>query len=454
MQSQSIARISIGARATLILALALSLLGAGPAQARANLIGGPATWYVATTGLDTNSCTAFDAPCATINGAESKAAAGDIIKVATGTYTGSGTEVVLVDREIMLLGGWDETFSAQTGLSTVDGEQARRGITISGGVTAIIDHFAIQHGNASDGAGIYNQGILNLTSSTVSNNITTGWGGGIFIYYGASMSLSGSLITGNQAWVGGGILNAGALTTTDTTIRANTAGQTGLGSGRGGAGIVSLSGTVTLNNTTVSGNNILGMLPGSGIDSYTTSFVLNNSTVSGNTGGYQAIYTQDSSLTLNNSTVTRNISGIYNVSGTTTLRNSILAGNTGYDCSGSLTSAGYNLIGKKTADCAFTAGTGDKVGTEAAPIGPLLTPLADHGGPTFTHALMAGSPALDAGNPAAPGFDERPDQAPVLDQCLRKKGNEHQTPDLPCFSRVIGVVLTRLRAERRHHRNR
>src|SRR5262245_17224871 len=55
------------------------------------------TWYVATTGNDSNSCSATGSPCLTINGAIGKATNGDTIKIAVGTYTGTGTEVVLIN---------------------------------------------------------------------------------------------------------------------------------------------------------------------------------------------------------------------------------------------------------------------------------------------------------------------------------------------------------------------
>src|SRR5262245_21111608 len=52
----------------------------------------PAIWYVAVGGADGNSCAAPSAPCLTIDAAIGKASGGDTIEVATGTYTGSGTE--------------------------------------------------------------------------------------------------------------------------------------------------------------------------------------------------------------------------------------------------------------------------------------------------------------------------------------------------------------------------
>src|SRR5581483_10304720 len=108
--------------------------------------------------------------------------------------------------------------------------------------------------------------------------------------------------------------------------------------------------------------------------------------------------------------------GIFKYPGTqgiVTLANTILAGNRaiagdapagGPDCgsdAGRMQSAGYNLIGNG-ADCNFAPVATDRVGTPAAPIDPRLGPLADNGGPTETHALAAGSPAIDAAGRAEP----------------------------------------------------
>ncbi len=73
------------------------------------------------------------------------------------------------------------------------------------------------------------------------------------------------------------------------------------------------------------------------------------------------------------------------------------------DCGNSLSldSLGYNLIG--AALCTINSTTGDQIGSPASPIDPRVGPLQDNGGPTFTHALLASSPAIDAGNPATPG---------------------------------------------------
>src|SRR5262245_37706201 len=87
------------------------------------------SWYVATAGNDANSCSATESPCATINGAIGKASSGDTIYIAEGTYTNPvDTVVVQVSKDVILLGGWDNSFSAQTGFSTIDGQNARGGI--------------------------------------------------------------------------------------------------------------------------------------------------------------------------------------------------------------------------------------------------------------------------------------------------------------------------------------
>ena len=122
-------------------------------------------------------------------------------------------------------------------------------------------------------------------------------------------------------------------------------------------------------------------------------------------------------LNINNSTIAYNNmtggtgggGGIYHQTGSVTIQNTVIANNSswsGPDCfshtigSGTIvTSNGYNLIGNNSA-CNISSATGDIVGTSSNQINPHLTPLQDKGGSTFTHALMGGSPAINAGNPA------------------------------------------------------
>ena len=120
-----------------------------------------------------------------------------------------------------------------------------------------------------------------------------------------------------------------------------------------------------------------------------------NSTISGNSGGTLAnsygggIYVQNSG----GSTVV-------------TVRNTIIAMNTspyGPDVYGALTSQGFNLIGNNTNATITPAQSSDHIGTAGSPINPLLGPLQENGGPTFTCALLSGSPAIDAGDDSVLG---------------------------------------------------
>ena len=162
-----------------------------------------------------------------------------------------------------------------------------------------------------------------------------------------TLELSSVTITnGDTTSSGGGIFNRGTLTLTNSTVSGNTAD--------GAGGGISNSGEATLTNSTVSGN-------AAAFDS----------------------------------------GGILHLDGPLTLKNSIIAGNSAPDCDGlAVTSLGNNIDGDSTCNL---AGPDDQPGVD-----PLLGPLADNGGPTQTQALLAGSPAINAGDDtAALAIDQR-----------------------------------------------
>ena len=255
---------------------------------------------------------------------------------------------------------------------------------------------------SSVGGGIFNKGNLSLTGSTVSNN---------------------NAYVGFYPAYGGGIFNIGNLSITGSTVSNNSASASGLNRGGPdpypsyGGGIYN-SGTVNLTSSTVSNGTAQsgGGIYNSGI------FKLNNSTISGNRAYVDGGGISNSgTLTLTNSTITNNSAedfydrnadggGIFNYSnGTVLVGNTIIAGNfnrdVGYepsvlslDVSGNFTDAGNNLIGDRTGSTGFTTST--LVGTSANPIDPKLTPLHNNGGGTLTHALLADSPAINAGKNA------------------------------------------------------
>jgi CSLREA domain-containing protein len=212
---------------------------------------------------------------------------------------------------------------------------------------------------------------------------------------GAILELSGLTVrNGNGAPSGGGINGAATVTLTDVAVSGNRAAQ--------GAGIAN-TGSLTLIRSTVSGN--IATSGGGGVDARTLALV--NSTVSGNqangTGGGVAAHA--GAVRLQNTTVTGNDGGPGGGRGldldgaSATVANSVIAGNPRGDCrtasGGSIVSAGGNLAGD--AACGF------------GPVRePRLGQLADNGGQTNTHALLTGSPAIDAGTGlGCPPTDQR-----------------------------------------------
>ncbi len=264
---------------------------------------------------------------------------------------------------------------------------------IFAGANVAISGMTMQNGSSGEGGGLHNHGPLTLNSSTVSGNSSAVVGGGIRNHN--TLTLNSSSVSGNSAGDSGGGIessNAVSLTLNSSTVSGNTAG------GSGGGGIFN-AGTLTVNNSTISGNTAFF---GGGIRHIIGTATLNNSTISGNTATFQGGGIEnDATMELSNSTVSGNtvtFQGGFNSggihSGFTTVKNTIVANNTTSNCGGPITSAGHNLSSDAT--CSFTA-TGDMQNTN-----PMLGPLADNGGPTQTHALLAASPAIDAGSSDCP----------------------------------------------------
>lgn len=366
------------------------------------------SWYVATTGDDTNVCILPGTPCATINGALNQATftPGDTILVATGVYTRTGTEVVTLNISATLSGGWDALFLSQSGMSTIDGERARRGITVGGGTVATIQKFTIQNGSAGTGGGIQNAGALLVTGSTIISNSVNGSLGGGILNTGTLVLVDSSVNANSSNWMGGGIYNSSRMTITNSSISNNTTGDPCCSGGGGGGGIENSNATLlTVNNSSISNNKIVGGFSGAGIDvgGGTGTTTLNNSTVSGNTGGDGVgIYSFVGTIILNSSTIANHSSyGVELLGGALNLQNTIIANNatvSGSDCynyavyGGTVTSLGYNLIQTNT-NCSLD-------GTDLTGVNPILSSLQNNGGQTLTHALLPPSLAINGGNPS------------------------------------------------------
>jgi hypothetical protein len=301
---------------------------------------------------------------------------------------------------------------------------------IGGGIfslvtNATLNNSGVNNNSAFIGGGIFSiNGSMTLNDSAVNEN-TAGSGGGLFNDNGA-ITLNRSTVSGNTVlYDGGGIENVGtaALTLNKSTVDKNSAA----GGGGGIGNYCDRSGSfaaVTLTSSTVSNNS--GSL-GGGIFNYgqlggSVSFTLINSTVSSNSG--LGIYTSgvgdggSGFLILKHSTISDNLlapghgaGGIQNISlfggiATVEIANTIINGdaNGTIGSTGTVISHGYNL----TSDDAggLLNGSGDIINTN-----PMLGPLKNNGGPTKTHALLLGSPAIDAGDP---NFDANAFSPPLV----------------------------------------
>jgi CSLREA domain-containing protein len=321
--------------------------------------------------------------------------------------------------------------------SAVSGTPNFRVFTINSGVTATISGLTISGGSLVDfGCGISNSGTLTLLNSSVSANGGGVGGGGIY-NSGGTLTIMNSTVNGNniETGGGGGIYNSGgALAITNSTVSGNS------GPSFGGGGIYIGGGAVTITNSTVSGNNSSGT--GGGINNSGGTLTLANSTVSGNTpgnGNGGGIANNSGTLTLTNSTVTGNITGngargggIYFQVGTANIKNTIVANNTvgsggsGPELFGTFNSQDYNLI-KTTAGATLTGNTTHNITGQD----PSLGPLANNGGPTMTHALLPGSPAIDAGDICVVNNSCSPALASVLTTDQRGTG----------FSRLVNAAV-------------
>jgi trimeric autotransporter adhesin len=290
------------------------------------------------------------------------------------------------------------------------------------GPVIVLNNSTVSENSAGNGGGIggtvgQGAGSITVSSSVISGNRVSGCGGGILAANG-TLTLVSSMVVANVAGSGGGICHQAenaAITLTSSTVSGNAT----TGSGAGILHLGGASGFVTVTNSSINGNTSSA---GNGGGLYLQvgaggALTVTNTTFSGNSannGGALAVFGGGVPVNLSSVTITSNTATALQVGGggvigegVVNIKNTVLAGNlaaNGFpDCSSdtTLTSRGFNLIGDGTGCGGITRGAnGDLVGTSAQPIAPLLASLSSQGGPTPTHALLAGSPAIDAGDPS------------------------------------------------------
>jgi predicted outer membrane repeat protein len=293
-------------------------------------------------------------------------------------------------------------------------------------------------GNLSRGGAIANvSGTLNIDGAYFTGNNALD-GGALFIAAGSVATVTQSSFIANTAGYGGAIESNGQLDVNYTTLANNQANQDGgaiwvLSSdldmaysvvrnnvaGATGGGISCYANNISVINSTVSGNKATGN--GGGIYS-TCDLNLTNSTLSGNESALLGggVYQGGSGVgTVGAVTAARNKAaagaGVYNDGGgasTLTLQYTLLTSNTTGNCDGVIASNGYNLSSDNNCGGAFTQ-TGDQNNVVL-----VVGALRDNGGPTPTHDLPAGSPALDViPTPCAFAEDQRGVTRPQRTKC-------------------------------------
>ena len=444
----------------LVFVLAISATGC-------NLGSSSGQWYVSVSGNDSNNCFTVTTPCLHIATAIQRAKSNDAIHLAAGTYV----ENLSVAKSLTIIGEGgaqsiiDGSHGAGTFTSTIviDGSKVT-GLSVSledlaikngtahrgGGIYAIDAAFLLlkdllvsnnTYVNNSqpdeDGAGVYFLGENGVGSSyhnlnILNSNIQNNDGEGIAVFGDAALDIDSSSIMNNQ---GTGVVYGGDATATLLTAEVSNNQNGGLmvvypdakvtvtasifDSNQGDyTGAIYNNGDLTLLQSTISNNT--GGVGGGLFNEYRV--IAQNDTFSGNavvpymyayypdngSGGAIYNYTQPgqvgwfnaTNLTIADNSAAVKGGGIYTTgSMPSTIQDTLLASNTGGNCA--FSAAPSSVLTDMSSD---NSCPGFLVVTD-----PKIAPLADNGGTTMTHALLPGSPAIDAatGGGGAPLTDQR-----------------------------------------------
>ena len=299
----------------------------------------------------------------TLDGGDSNSYADQLVLAGNLSIAGPGADLVTISR-----GGSGRLFEVSPDVTA-----SISGVTITGG--SYLPNPGIDAPYV--GGAIRNTGHLTLQNVVVRTN----------------SALDGGAIAQDAAGTGGA-----SLTVIDSTIRDNT-------SATAGGGIFATIGSVSIASSTLSTNS--APFGGGVYASGTGNLFIVNSTVSGNNGEGIRAYAGAGAVTVLNSTIANNsASGAYppeysggGITGSgVKLLNTLVAGNAGGDINGSFDATStFNLIGNGSEGSLTNGVNGNQVGSAASPIDAKLSALANYGGPTRTHTLLVGSPAIDAG---------------------------------------------------------
>ena len=357
---------------------------------------------------------------------------GDVIGFAVTATIGLTSGELLVTKNITISGPGAENLAVNGNTKstvfhvspgetvTISGLIIINGYTTDSGGGIHNDHATLTLNNctvtANQGGGMYNDGVypgsppgalLEINNCSVTDNSGRGIynnaeGGGA-----ATLVIADSILSNNSGnainshgwnciFCGNGIAT---VQITNSSIRDNPGGA--IYSDTGG---YCCSVTVSITGSAISGN------AGAGVYNSTLSTTsLSNSTISGNSGGgiYSDLGTATGGAYVDNSTMSDNGVEIYAGYNGTYIENTIFnvspGGHSIVSDFGPVTSNGYNISSDDGGG--YLSGSGDQINTD-----PLLGALQDNGGPTFTHELLPGRPAINAGDPnfvGPPDCDQR-----------------------------------------------
>ncbi len=344
---------------------------------------------------------------------------------------------------------------------TVSGNHASRVFGLSGNPTVSIADLTVANGgtSGSPGGGIYEAGgALTLDRCALTGNVADSAyggqaaGGGLYVA-GGTLTLDHSTLSANEAYgvdgytvpssqsfpagsaAGGGLYVAGGTVSIDNSTFSGNGARGGNGNpadacsgisagdgGQGeGGGLYVAGGSASIDNSTFSANAADGGEGGAGGDCPDAPYPLYYPGGNGGLAAGGGIRVAAGTVEVQHSTLSGNGAtgglggdsnaapgvgaggGIANAGGLQ-LYDTVLAGNTAAaapDLDGAFTSLGHNLIGNTTGGSGFAA-------SDLLNVNPQLGALRNNGGPTQTMALLAGSPAIDAGdNTGAPAYDQR-----------------------------------------------
>lgn len=262
------------------------------------------------------------------------------------------------------------------------------GAVFSSGTAKITESHLESNVSRGSGAGVYNGAMLDISSTNLISNTAGGGGGGVFNFGEAIASIRRASISQNRASGGGGIANAGAMTVHDSLIHENTAGS--------GGGIGN-NGSLTIANSTIVANRVASEGGGISHGFRKPEISIMNSTIANNRAGAGGGISYSSPIKMENTIVVDNIDNVDEPNDLETMEFLF----------GGVVSGLHNLIGDPATSGDLVHGVDGNIvgqtdgngGREGLDVATVLAPLADNGGATLTHALVAGSPAIDAGDP-------------------------------------------------------